>query len=166
MNSTLALKETPNSTKHSEKNEYYNNILEKPFIFNLQTVSTTRRHRCSFPSRPDVVGCGREVPERVKKTTSAPKTKKKEELPMKLLDDPKIPTARRNLRRPHYSHKPLDVAVEMGLKSGRPYCTRGRHHHLSAASTNFDPINKEESPQNRGEALPPTRAEIYHATMA
>jgi hypothetical protein len=28
------------------------------------------------------------------KTTSIPETKKKEELPMKLLDDPKIPTAR------------------------------------------------------------------------
>jgi hypothetical protein len=40
---------------------------------------------------PDIVGCGREVVERVKKTTSVPKTKKKEELPMKLLDDPKIP---------------------------------------------------------------------------
>jgi hypothetical protein len=56
-----------------------------------------RRRRCrSFLSRPGVVGCGQEVAERVKKTTSAPKTKKKEELPMKLLDDPKIPTARRN----------------------------------------------------------------------
>jgi hypothetical protein len=29
-----------------------------------------------------------------KKTTSVPETKKKEELPMKLLDDPRIPTAR------------------------------------------------------------------------
>jgi hypothetical protein len=41
--------------------------------------------------------------------------KKKEELPMKLLDDPKIPTARRNSRRPHRSHTPLDVDAEMGL---------------------------------------------------
>jgi hypothetical protein len=32
---TLALKETPNSTKHPKKNENYNEILEKPFIFNL-----------------------------------------------------------------------------------------------------------------------------------
>jgi hypothetical protein len=62
--------------------------------------------------------------------------KKKEELPMKLLDDPKILTARRNLPRPHYSHKPLDVTAEMGLKPGRLYCTRRRHHHLSTASTN------------------------------
>jgi hypothetical protein len=31
-----------NSTKHPKKNENYNNILEKPFIFNLQTVSTAR----------------------------------------------------------------------------------------------------------------------------
>jgi hypothetical protein len=86
---------------------------------------------------------------------------------MKLLDDPNIPTARRNPRRPHHSHKTLDVAVEMGLKPGRPYCTRHRHHHhLSAASTNLNPTNKEESPQNRGGTLSPTRAEIYHATMA
>jgi hypothetical protein len=33
---------------------------------------------------------------------------------MKLLDNPKIPTARRNPRRPHHSHKPLDVVVESG----------------------------------------------------
>jgi hypothetical protein len=66
----------------------------KPFIFNLQTVSTTRRRYRSSPSRPNVVGCGREVAERVKKTTSVPEMKKKEELPMKHLDDPKIPRAR------------------------------------------------------------------------
>jgi hypothetical protein len=36
----------------------------------------------------------REVAKRVKKTTFVPKTKEEEELPMKLLDDPKIPTAR------------------------------------------------------------------------
>jgi hypothetical protein len=46
--------------------------------------------------QPDVVGCGREVAEQVKKTTSIPETKKKEELPMKLLDNPEIPIARRN----------------------------------------------------------------------
>jgi hypothetical protein len=86
-------------------------------------------------------GCGREVTERVKKTTSVPETKKKEELPMKLLDDPKIPTARRKPRRPDHSHKPLDIIAEMGLKSGRPYCTRRRHHHLSAVSANLDPKN-------------------------
>lgn len=40
-NRTLALKETTKSTKHLKKNENYNEILEKPFIFNLQTVSTT-----------------------------------------------------------------------------------------------------------------------------
>jgi hypothetical protein len=69
-------------------------MLEKPFIFNLQTVSTARR-RCRSSLRwPDVVGCGREVAKRVKKTTSVPKTNKKKEL-KKLLDDPKIPTARR-----------------------------------------------------------------------
>jgi hypothetical protein len=118
-NRTLALKEITNSTKHLKKNENYNEILEKPFIFNLQTVSTARRRCRSSLSRTDVDGCGREVAERVKKTTSVPEMKK-EELPIKLLDDPKIPTARRNPRRPHHSHKPLDVAVEMGLKPERP----------------------------------------------
>lgn len=92
-NRTLALKETMNSTKHPKKNKNNNEILEKPFIFNLQTVSTARRHCRSFRSRPDVFGCGQEDVERVKKTTSVPETKKKEELPMKLLDDPNIPTA-------------------------------------------------------------------------
>jgi hypothetical protein len=58
---------------------------------------STARCRCrSTLSRPDVVGCGREAAEQVKKTTSVPETKKKEEVSMKLLDDPKIPTARRN----------------------------------------------------------------------
>jgi hypothetical protein len=108
----LALKD--NSTKQSKKNENYNEILEKPFIFNLQTVSTARHRCCFFLNRRDVVGCGREVAERVKKTTSVPEMKKKEELPMKLLDDPKIPTARQNPQRPNHSHKPLDVAIEMG----------------------------------------------------
>jgi hypothetical protein len=37
-NMTLTLKETPNSTKHPKKNENYNEILEKPFKFNLQNV--------------------------------------------------------------------------------------------------------------------------------
>jgi hypothetical protein len=96
MNRTLALKEIPNSTKHLKKNKNYNEILEKPFIFNLQTMSTARRRCRSSLRRPDIVGCGREVAERVKKTTCILKTKKKEELPMKLLDDPKIPTARRD----------------------------------------------------------------------
>jgi hypothetical protein len=145
-NRILALKETTNSTKHPKKNENYNEILEKPLIFNLRTVSTARRRCRSSLSRPDVVGCGREVAERVKKTTSVPKTKKKEELPMKLLDDSKIPTATRNPRRPLHSHKPLDVADEMGLKPQRPYCMRHRHHHLSAASTNLNPKNEERSP--------------------
>jgi hypothetical protein len=83
-----------NSTKHLKKNENYNEILEKPFIFNLQTVSKAcRRHRSSL-SRPDVVDCGREVAEWVKTTTSVSEIKKKEELPMKLLDNPNIPRAR------------------------------------------------------------------------
>jgi hypothetical protein len=90
----VLLKETTNSTKHLKKKENYNEIFEKPFIFNLQTVSTARRH-CRFSlSRPNVVGCGRKVAERVQKTTSVPETKKKKELPMKLIDDLKIPTAR------------------------------------------------------------------------
>jgi hypothetical protein len=112
--------------------------------------------RCrSSLSRPNVVGCGREVAKRVKKTTSVSETKKKKELPMKLLDDPKIPTARRNPRRPHHSHKPLNVAAEMGLKPRRPYCTRRRHHHLNAATTNLDLKNSKRNPQNRRRS-PPT----------
>jgi hypothetical protein len=44
------------------------------------------RRRCrSSLNRSDVLGC-----KRVKKTTFIPKMKKKKELPMKLLDDPKI----------------------------------------------------------------------------
>jgi hypothetical protein len=39
--------------------------------------------------------------------------KMKEELPMKLLDDPKIPTTKQKCRKPDHSHKPLDV-VEAG----------------------------------------------------
>jgi hypothetical protein len=147
------LKETTNSTKHPKKN--YNEILEKPFIFNLQTVSTACRCCRSSLSRPDDVGCRQEVIERVKNTTSILKTKKKEELPMKLLDDPKIPASRRNPQRPHHSHKLLGVTVEMGLKPGRPYCTRCCHHHLSAVPTNCDPKNEERNPQNRGRS-PPT----------
>jgi hypothetical protein len=59
-------------------------------------LSTTRnRYRFSL-SRPDVVGYGREVAKRVNKTTSLPETKKKDELPLKLLDDLKILTARRS----------------------------------------------------------------------
>jgi hypothetical protein len=97
---------------HSKKNKNYNKILEKPFIFNLLTVSMVRRRFHSFPSQLDVVGCGQKVAEWV------PETKKKEELPMKLLDDVKICTTRRNPRRSHHSHKPLDFAAKMGLKSG------------------------------------------------
>jgi hypothetical protein len=125
-NKTLVLKETTNSTKHLKKNKIYNKIIEKPFILNLQTVSTARRCCSSSLSRPDVLDYRREVAERVKKTTSVPETKKNEELPMKLFDDPKIPTARRNPRRPHHSHKPFNVVVEIGLKPRRPYCTRRR----------------------------------------
>jgi hypothetical protein len=79
-------------------------------------VSTARRRCSSSLSQPDVVGCGREVAERAKQTTSIPETKKRKELPMKFLDDPKIPIARENPRRPHHSYKLLNVAVEMGLK--------------------------------------------------
>jgi hypothetical protein len=153
------LKETPNSTKHPKKNENYNEILEKPFIFNLQIVSMAHRRCRSSLKWPDVVGCGQEVAEQVKKTTSVPEMKKKEELSMKLLDNPKIPTSRQNPRKPHHSHKPLDVATEMGLKPGRSYCTRRRYHQLSATPANLDPKNGERSPQIGDGALPPTRAE-------
>jgi hypothetical protein len=102
-------------------------------------------HRCCrfSLSRPDIGGCGREVTKHIKKTTSVPETKKKEKLPMKLLDDPNIPTTRRNPQRPHHSHKPLDIAVEIGLKPRRPYWTRRRQHHLNTTPTILDPKNKE-----------------------
>jgi hypothetical protein len=60
----LALKETANGTKHLNKNKNYIKILEMSFSFNLQTVSTVRRRCRTSDSRPDVVGCGREVVER------------------------------------------------------------------------------------------------------
>jgi hypothetical protein len=122
-NRTLALKETTNSTNQPKKNKNYSKVLEKPFIFNLRTVSMAHRRCRSSLRRPDVIGSGQEVTERVKKTIFVPETKKKE-LPMKLLDDPKIPTPKRNTQRPNQSHKPLDVATEIGLKPGRPYCMR------------------------------------------
>jgi hypothetical protein len=34
------IKKTSNNIKQPKKNKYYNEILDKPFIFNLQTVST------------------------------------------------------------------------------------------------------------------------------
>jgi hypothetical protein len=67
-----------------------------PFIFNLQTVSTVRRRYRSIQSRHDIVGCGREVAEWAEKATSIQETKKKDEPPMKLLDDLKIATTRRS----------------------------------------------------------------------
>jgi hypothetical protein len=154
------------NSKASQGKKSYNEIIEKPFIINLQNVRTVHRHCRSSQSRPDVIGCGREVAERVKKTTSVLKMKKKKELPMKLLDDPKIPTARRNPRRPHYSHKSLDVAIEMGLKPGRPYCTRRRHHHLSATTKTLTLKMKNEALKTGNGALPSTRAEIHRASMA
>jgi hypothetical protein len=63
-----------------------------PFISNLQTVSTVCR-RLSFQSQHDVVGYGRKVAERSEKATSVPETKKNEP-PIKLVDDSKIPTTR------------------------------------------------------------------------
>jgi hypothetical protein len=141
-----------NSLKHPKKNEIYSKIFEKPFIFNLHMVSASRR-RCRSS---DVVGCGREAIERFKKTTSVPETKKKVELSIKLLDDPKIPIARRNPCRPHHSNKPLDVAAETGLKPGRSYCMRRRHHCPSVAPTNLDPTNGEQSPQNMAWSPPTT----------
>jgi hypothetical protein len=159
VNRSPTLKEITNITKHVKKNKNYNEILQKPLIFNLQTVSTVH-HRC-----PDVVGCRREVAEQVKKTTSVPETKK-EELPMKLLDDLKIPIARRNPRRPYHSHKPLDVATEVGLKPGG-LVARG-----AATTTKASPLQtltlKTENGalKTGGGALPPTRADIHHASMA
>jgi hypothetical protein len=49
-----------------------------PFVFNLQTVLTVSCRCRFFLSRLDVVGCEREVAERIKNTTSVPETRKKE----------------------------------------------------------------------------------------
>jgi hypothetical protein len=76
-NRTLALRETSNSIKHLNKNKNSKEILMAS-VYNLSTVSTTRCCCRSSLSRPDVVGCGREVAERVKKTTFVMETKSKE----------------------------------------------------------------------------------------
>ena len=109
------------------------------FVFNLQNMSTARRRCRSYQSRPDVVGCGREVAEQVKKTTSVPEPKKKDEPPMKLHGNPKNATAKKDPREPNHSHKLLDIAIEMGLKPERLYWKRRRRHHLSAAPPNINP---------------------------
>jgi hypothetical protein len=120
-------------------------------------VSTAHRRCRSSLSQPDVDGCGRNVAERILKTTSVPKTKKKDELPMKLSDDPKILTARRNPRRWHHSHKLLEVAIEMGLKPRKPYWKRHHRHHLNIAPPNLNPKNsKTEPPPPDGGQHPPS----------
>jgi hypothetical protein len=107
------------------------------------------RHRCrSSLSRPDVVGCGREVAERVKKTTSILETKK-EQPSIKLHGDPEIPTSRRSPREPLCSHKLLDVIVGMGPNPCRVYWRRYRRHHLSATPPNQNPITRETEPSYR-----------------
>jgi hypothetical protein len=79
-NRTVTLKGT-NEQSILKKEKKYNEIFEKLFVFNLQPVSTTRCRCRSSKSRSDIVGCGREVTERAKKTTSFSMAKKKEELP-------------------------------------------------------------------------------------
>jgi hypothetical protein len=165
-NRTLALKKTLNSTKHPKKNKDYNEILRNP----PSSTSRPCRRRAAAAvlslSWPDVVSCGRKVAERVKKTTSVPKTKKKEELPMKLLDDPKIPTARRNPRKPYHSHKPLDVAAEIGLKPGRPYCMGVTTTTLAPPLQTLILNTKNRALKTRDGVLSPTRPEIHHASIA
>jgi hypothetical protein len=92
--------------------------------------------------------------------------KKKKELPMKLLDDLKILTARRNSRRPHHSHKPLDVAA-------RWVWSRGDLIARGATTTTWAPPlqtltlkTENEALKTIDGALPLMRAEIHHASMA
>jgi hypothetical protein len=92
------------------------------------------------------------------------KSKNKEELSLKLLDDPKIPRGRQNPRRPHHSHKPLNIAADIGLKLRRPYCMRRRHHHLKGAPTNLN-LKTENETLKRAGVLPLIRAEIHRASM-
>jgi hypothetical protein len=129
-------------------------------------VSTAHLRCRSSLSRLDVVGCGQEVTEQVKKTTSVPKTKKKDGLPLKLLDDLKIPTARRKPRRRHHSHKPLNVAAEMGLKPERPYYTRRRRHHLMPPLQTLTLQTENETHKTGGGVLPPMRVAIHRTPMA
>ena len=113
-------------------------------IKSLRCPSSSTSRPCrwcvaSSLSRPDVLGCGWEVVERVKKTTSVLEMTKEEEPPMKLLDDPQIPKDKRSPQEPHHSHKVPDVVAEMGLKPGRLYWRRHHHHHLSVVPPNINP---------------------------
>jgi hypothetical protein len=69
--------------------------LKKPFIFNLQNVSTVRRRCRTSLCQPDIFGVGWEITEWIEKTTYVPGTKK-DKLTMKPLDGLKILTARRS----------------------------------------------------------------------
>jgi hypothetical protein len=60
----IGIKRNNEQYKTPLKNKNYIEILEMPFIFNIKTVSTARRRCHTSHSRPDVVGCGREVAER------------------------------------------------------------------------------------------------------
>jgi hypothetical protein len=85
---------------------------------------------------------------------------------MKLLDDPKIPTTRQNRQRSQHSHKPLDVAAEMGLKL-EDHIAR-----LAATATRAPPLQtliqktKNKVLKIGVGALPPMRTEIHHISMA
>jgi hypothetical protein len=74
------IKETMNNTKHLKKNKNYNEILDEHCIFNLQTVSTWHCYYRTSQDRRDVVGCRWKVAEQVKKITSIPETKKRDEM--------------------------------------------------------------------------------------
>ena len=133
-----------------------------PFVFNLQTMSMARRH-CRFSlSRPNVVGCGWEVAEWVRKTTPVQEMKKEKELLMKLLDDPEIPTSIRIPQEPHHSHKLLVGAAEMGMKPGRLYWIRRHRHHLSVVPPNLNPKTRKTEPSRDGGRDPP----CLHGQMA
>jgi hypothetical protein len=58
---TFVIKRSSKQYKTPQQNINYIEILDMPFIFNLQTVSSARRRRHSSQSRSGIVGCGREV---------------------------------------------------------------------------------------------------------
>jgi hypothetical protein len=131
-----------------------------PFIFNLQTMSTMYCRCRTSQSRPGIIGCGQEVAERAPKATTVLETKQKDEPTMKILDDLKIPTARRIPRWPHHSHKILDVTAKMAQKPRRLYWRRCRHHHIWALPHQTFTLKLEKG------YIPPTRGEIHPYSMA
>jgi hypothetical protein len=70
----------------------------------------------------------------------------------------RCPPSRSGPREPHNHYKLLDVAAEIGLKSGRLYWRKHRRHHLSTAHQTLTRKPEKWSPPAEGElrSTPPT----------